>query len=285
MQALRNKSGLSLFFVLGSMMLLLALGVSALTAAGAAFGARFAQQNRNQLELFVSSTERVLLASLGNQEISMSDSTDDDTIGDWIIRRAVERFFDGEPGGIPPAIDPSAYIRHPATIHEASFFSIPLRTYDIPQLAFDVQVQMQVPRPDGEGTEPANLAVLNQSVVIEGTLSIEGSAFVRRHRTPYPNWPPPPHPDQPGAIPSEPMEITIVSGIMTAWITTQYTTPQGPLMSTVTWITLELTDPIILEEDMETEVKFHDDGLPDFDRMSVSEVGQWEVVMRGTLGS
>jgi hypothetical protein len=78
---LRSKSGLSLFFVLGLMLTLLALGVSVLTAAGLSRGAGLAQRNRSQLNLYMSSMEHTLLAMLQNE------------LGDWLIEDAIQKAF------------------------------------------------------------------------------------------------------------------------------------------------------------------------------------------------
>ena len=275
MKVLQNKSGVSLFFVLGAMMFLLALGASALTAAGVAFGAGFAQQERNQLELFVSSTERTLLALLENEAVTMGYDGDDLKIGSWIIQRVVEEFFAGVPDGsggfiTPPAINPQGYLRLPNTISEAVFFSVPSQGHNI--LLSDIEV-----------TTPTDDGVLTQTLMIEGWVNIGGSDFVRRHvQNPYPGWPsglPIPEP-----IPSTPLVITISTGILTARITTTYTPPSGQNMTTTTWITLELADPIILVEAMAGSVVFNT-VLPSFTNMSIVELGQWEVILRGTYGS
>jgi len=61
---LRDKAGISLIFVLAVMLLLMAIGVSAITAAGYNYGAGLAQRDRNQLELYTSSMERTIHSSL-----------------------------------------------------------------------------------------------------------------------------------------------------------------------------------------------------------------------------
>jgi hypothetical protein len=61
---LKQKQGLSLMFVLAFMLLLLALSISALTAAGLSHRAVLAQQSRNQLTLYADSMERVIMGLL-----------------------------------------------------------------------------------------------------------------------------------------------------------------------------------------------------------------------------
>jgi len=68
MRVLRDKSGVSLIFVLAAMLLLMAIGVSVITAAGFNLGAGFAQRDRNQLEMFASSMERTIRAMLMESE-------------------------------------------------------------------------------------------------------------------------------------------------------------------------------------------------------------------------
>ncbi|MDR0292960.1 MAG: hypothetical protein LBH95_02265 [Oscillospiraceae bacterium] len=64
MKRLRRKSGASMMFVLAAMLLLMALGVSALAAAFGAFGARHIKRDENQLDLYAGSMERTLKAVL-----------------------------------------------------------------------------------------------------------------------------------------------------------------------------------------------------------------------------
>ena len=84
-KVLRNKSGFSLIFVLASMLLLLAIGVSAVTAAGYNHGAGLAQRDRNQLEMYVSSMERTIHSAL------MQDITGMSVVGTNTLRGMVLR--------------------------------------------------------------------------------------------------------------------------------------------------------------------------------------------------
>ncbi|MCL2463273.1 MAG: hypothetical protein FWF44_11450 [Defluviitaleaceae bacterium] len=61
---LRDKSGVSLMFVLAAMLLLMAIGVSAITAAGLNYGAGLARRDWNQLELYSTGMEHTLKAAL-----------------------------------------------------------------------------------------------------------------------------------------------------------------------------------------------------------------------------
>ena len=66
LKILRNKQGFSLLFVLAAMLLLLALGVSALTAAGNSHRSVMAQNHRYQLVSHASSMEQVVRGGLEN---------------------------------------------------------------------------------------------------------------------------------------------------------------------------------------------------------------------------
>jgi len=77
-------------FVLATMLLMLAIGISTLTASGLSAGSVLAQRDRNQLNLYASSMERTILAALHIEEHPspdiMTDTLDDvDTLGDWIL--------------------------------------------------------------------------------------------------------------------------------------------------------------------------------------------------------
>jgi len=82
---LRSKSGASLIFVLASMLLLIAIGVSAVTAAGYNRGAGLIQRDRNQLGLYVSSMERTIHSSI------MEHITGQSVIGVNTLRGSVIR--------------------------------------------------------------------------------------------------------------------------------------------------------------------------------------------------
>ena len=87
MRVLRDKAGASLIFVLAAMLLLMALGVSAITAAGYNFSASLTQRNRSQLNLYVSSMEQTIHFSL------TGDVTDEyivsvESLGGWFLKEA-----------------------------------------------------------------------------------------------------------------------------------------------------------------------------------------------------
>ena len=69
---LSDKSGVSLIFVLAVMLLLMAIGVSAITAAGLNFGAGVVQSERTQLSMYVSSMERTVKAMLEENDSGVS---------------------------------------------------------------------------------------------------------------------------------------------------------------------------------------------------------------------
>jgi len=93
MKLLKNKSGLSLIFVLAVMLLLLALGVSALTAAGLSQGAGRAQRERNQLEMYVTSMEHTILHALQVYYDQDTDSFVWGPIGEWIAKEAFDELL------------------------------------------------------------------------------------------------------------------------------------------------------------------------------------------------
>ena len=68
MKVLRNTRGASLMFVLAITFLLLAIGMSTITAAGMTLGVTAAQRHRSQLEIYVSSMERVLKEAIEQDE-------------------------------------------------------------------------------------------------------------------------------------------------------------------------------------------------------------------------
>ncbi|MCL1862445.1 MAG: hypothetical protein FWF78_02635 [Defluviitaleaceae bacterium] len=61
---LKQKSGISLIFVLAIMLVLLTVSVSAFTAAGLGMGAYAAQRDRNQLNMYASSMERTIRSAI-----------------------------------------------------------------------------------------------------------------------------------------------------------------------------------------------------------------------------
>ena len=85
---LRDKSGLSMLFVLAVMLVLLALGVSALVAASLSRGAVAQGQERNRLSLYVSSMERTMLASLQLDE--GASLANPESLGETIARMAID---------------------------------------------------------------------------------------------------------------------------------------------------------------------------------------------------
>jgi len=111
MKVMRDKAGISLIFVLAAMWLLMALGVSAITAAGMNVGAGVAQRDRNQLELYASSMERTVKAAFdgaadknGGNTVVYNINDDADTLGRLILREAFNKSFfaDDSSGFIAP---------------------------------------------------------------------------------------------------------------------------------------------------------------------------------------
>jgi hypothetical protein len=97
---LRGRRGVSMLFVLAAMLLLIAIGVSALTAAGANYGARLRSQTENQLNLYLNSMEltvRAMLEDRGDEGRAITDPMS--TLTGSILKEAYGRF--GQPN--PPA--------------------------------------------------------------------------------------------------------------------------------------------------------------------------------------
>jgi len=89
MKLIRDKSGVSLMFVLASMMLLLVIGVSAIVAAGLNVGAGAAQHDRTQLELYSSSMERTIKAAFEREETVGANLVDAQTLGGQLLSRLI----------------------------------------------------------------------------------------------------------------------------------------------------------------------------------------------------
>ncbi|MDR2571147.1 MAG: hypothetical protein LBD23_12795 [Oscillospiraceae bacterium] len=103
--ALNNKSGVSLIFVLGIMMLLMAIATSVLTAASANIGANVRQSNYNRAVVLSDSVHRNIRHSLIDSEPGDEDSLAyglvmeiyDKWVKDWIVNVPA-----GEPPRDPP---------------------------------------------------------------------------------------------------------------------------------------------------------------------------------------
>ncbi|MCL2198588.1 MAG: hypothetical protein FWB80_06670 [Defluviitaleaceae bacterium] len=79
---LKNKGGFALIYVLAIMLALLAVGVSAITAASLSRGASIAQKHRTQLDLYVGSMERTIDA----QMVTLGDDLGTiNTLGDLLL--------------------------------------------------------------------------------------------------------------------------------------------------------------------------------------------------------
>ena len=83
---LRDKKGLSLIFVLAAMLLLLALGVSVLTAAGLSNRAVHAKDAANQRALYMESMSRVMYAVL--------DAEGPESLTEYLIKSIYDEFYD-----------------------------------------------------------------------------------------------------------------------------------------------------------------------------------------------
>jgi len=94
LKVLRDKSGASLIFVLAAMLLLMAIGVSVVTAAGYNLSAGLTQRDRNQLDLYVSSMEQTIHAAL-LEDIEGATIDTVSTLGGLILKDAY-RSGDGQ---------------------------------------------------------------------------------------------------------------------------------------------------------------------------------------------
>jgi uncharacterized protein (UPF0333 family) len=88
---LKSESGISLIFVLAFMFLLLALGVSVLTAAGNSHRSVLAQRDRSQLTLYANSMEHVIHAAL--------EEEGENTLTYYIYKTIFDHYFNA-PGDI-----------------------------------------------------------------------------------------------------------------------------------------------------------------------------------------
>ena len=84
---IKNRQGISLIFVLAFMLLLLMLGVSALTAAGLSFRAVLRQQMRNQGILYMESMNLVVQSALDD------DRPGEETMTEIILSALYEAFI------------------------------------------------------------------------------------------------------------------------------------------------------------------------------------------------
>ena len=101
MKLARDKKGASLIFVLAAMMLLMAIGLSALTAAGMNRSAANEQRERLRNELYASSMERTVKSALGqtagNEKIAISSSL---TENRSLTRRMLSDAYQNEKAGL-----------------------------------------------------------------------------------------------------------------------------------------------------------------------------------------
>jgi len=89
MKVLRDKSGVSLMFVLASMMMLMIIGVSVIIAAGLNAGAAVVQHDRTQLALYASSMDRTIKEALDVKEADGTFLLGAQTLGGRILREAI----------------------------------------------------------------------------------------------------------------------------------------------------------------------------------------------------
>ena len=96
---INNRSGASMLLVLSVMLMLMAIGVSALTAAGLNHGASIAQRSRAQNELLVSSMERTVKAALDAVPASVESLVNPSTLTGRILSEIDWSVPDFGPGG------------------------------------------------------------------------------------------------------------------------------------------------------------------------------------------
>ncbi|MDR0325912.1 MAG: hypothetical protein LBI19_07475 [Oscillospiraceae bacterium] len=96
-----------MMFVLAAMLLLMAIGVSALVAAGASYGASLAKRAENQLDLYVNSMELTLREVLMDaSDVNMDIEDNPTTLTGQILKMAYEHVKDNSFGNYPYTLAP-----------------------------------------------------------------------------------------------------------------------------------------------------------------------------------
>ena len=292
MKILRNKSGISLLFVLGLMLVLMAIGVSVLTASGLAAGARIAQFRRTQLDIHVSGTEQSILAALPVTVDGLDAMLNTpNTIGDLIISNIVNDYiFTSQPGVTPHEM----YILN----LQAQGVSFPARPNVVTHVSTHPS-RVNFSYNNIGITTPDEVNGLTQILSITGWVDMSFSSFDRADNplgsppddsTDSPTDDPTDGPTdsptdgQPGTTPgvSTPLSININTGRLTATLLTTYNPTGNNPISTSTWVVIDLTQPIVLTETgYLARIR---DQFPVLADMVVDPVnpGQWGVYMRGT---
>lgn len=208
MKALQNQNGMSLLFVLAVMLLLLALGVSALTAAGLNFGAGTAQRERSQLHLYAHSMERVIRAALENsEEQSETALVDAETLGGWIMRDVL---FTENAAGFWEWRDEFAPV-----------FNAPIGTTAIPA---PILIELS-----GFSVSSEKFGA-EYEIEVFGAMTVQVSPYRRYFVDMY--W-----------VPHNAMRFeATVTGQATIRLTTRFTTPGGSVLTSVTETVYSLVD-------------------------------------------
>jgi len=250
MKVLRSRSGVSLMFVLATMMLLIVMGVSAIVAAGLNAGASAVQRDRTQLELYASSIDRTIRDALAVTEAPNRMLSATQTLGGQILREAISNseMFPEDPGGREVPVEVRAVFNNTDP------------TDDDP-------VRFRVTRPAGVDAV--------YTVVVSGNLRIVKEPYLRAST------------EGPVTIPSTPMMAT-VTGEITVEVMTVFT-PAGafrPLdpYTFSSFTTYSLNGSVVLEE-TGTAV---DDGTkidpPLFGDMILRNAISWTVIRHETIG-
>ncbi len=139
LKRLKSKSGASLIFVLAAMMLLLAIGGSAMTAASVSHGTVLEKRALNQLNLLADSVQRTV-GSLLTGTITPAEVNDSGTLVGMIvdeIQKAIDtRLTDG-------SLNPGRGV-----------------TVTVPSLTFSMGATLSIPGlPENLGSNPVNLII------------------------------------------------------------------------------------------------------------------------------
>jgi len=246
MKALKNKSGISLVFVLASMLLLMALGVSALTAAGLSFGVRAAQANRNQLDLYHTGMERTIRAAmLASEESYPLELTDVQTIGGHIVAEVFTRFIES--------------VGEEESLQFAGWHEI-----------VNIVLENDISAIDGNGVEYV--------ITIEGFMNVETSDYVRRHQQT-----PPTHTGYYDGY-GEPIMNPPIFADATQWtayvwgeVTVTQITKFGSQIAISTTV-YRLSEAVLAENASDLLFDIMKTDSPILEDMYIVDSGQWEVV-------
>lgn len=273
-------------YVLATMMLLMAIGVSAITAAGFNVGAGVVQRNRTQLEMYSSSMERTLMAALNVPETNgtqLSDGSTLNTLSGKIIYNALvssELFPDFNASPLPTA--PYDQITQGSNIIDSfDIMNIGVTLLAAAVTGVDYTITVTATRETAAGTEI-------------GTLTINVSPYQRySYKEFFAGY------DTDGVTPlpplvveelATPLEITI-SGEITLMQLTTYAAPGGGIAAggiaanllTVIETTYKINNVTLIEGNF-ADNKVDHPLIADMTFNNPSSLTSWWTVIRHELG-